>query len=118
MMKKILALVLAMLLVFGSTAHADYSSTIESIYNSYRSGNTRADNVYQQIVNGTYRTFEACYVIAQILETRGAYSSTIESIYNSYRSGNTRADNVYQQIVNGTYRTFEVMYVVAKLYNK
>jgi hypothetical protein len=118
MMKRIASFVLAFLLLFCTVAHADYSSTLDSIYSSYRSGNTRADNVYQQIANGSYRAFEAAYVIAQILDTTGAYSSTLDSIYSSYRSGNTRADNVYQQIANGSYRTFEALYVVAQIYDR
>ena len=117
-LKRLLALVLSLMLLCGCTAHAaDYSSTIESIYNSYKSGNRSADTVYQQIANGTYRTFEMTYVIANILDTRGTYSSTIESIYNSYKSGNRSADTVYQQVANGTYRTFEMFYVIAQIYN-
>ncbi|MBR6668508.1 MAG: hypothetical protein IKL25_09140, partial [Clostridia bacterium] len=85
MLKRFVSLTLAFLLLFGAVARADYSSTLDSIYSSYRSGNTRADNVYQQIANGTYRSFEVAYVIAQILDTTGAYSSTLDSIYSSYR---------------------------------
>ena len=69
------------------------------------------------MVNGTYRTFEILYVIANKVDATGAYRSTISDIYDSYRSQNRSADNVYQQIVNGTYRTFEMLYVIAKLYD-
>ena len=114
--RRILALACALTLAVTG-ALASYSSSISDIYDTYRSQNRSADNVYQQIVNGTYRSFEISYIIANIVDRSGSYKSTISDIYDSYRSQNRSADNVYQQIVNGTYRTFEMLYVIAKLYD-
>lgn len=68
MFKRILALLCVLTMAVSSTALADYSSTISDIYDGYRSQNRSADNVYQQIVNGTYRTFEMLYVIAKLYD--------------------------------------------------
>jgi hypothetical protein len=67
-----------------------------------------SDNVYQQIVNGTYRTVELLNLIA---EDEGISTSSVMSDF-SFRD--TMSDNVYQQIVNGTYRTVELLNLIAQ----
>ena len=67
----ILAFVLSAILLISpvSTTYAgSYASTISSIHSTFSRQNSYADNIYQQICNGTYRTTELCEVIATILD--------------------------------------------------
>ena len=112
--KRVLCLVVAMMLLCTSSALASsHASQISSVMSSFSSQNTRADNIYQQICNGTYRTTELLTIIAYELDTSGAYASQIRSVQSSFSSQSTRADNIYQQICNGTYRTTELAAIVA-----
>ena len=45
-----------------------WTKAISTVWDSYRSGNNSASSAAQQQVNGSYRTFEILYVIAQILD--------------------------------------------------
>ena len=61
-------MILAFLFTSGTAFAGTYSSTISSIHSSFTRQNTYADNINQQICNGTYRTTELCEVIATILD--------------------------------------------------
>ena len=65
-------------------------------------------------MNGTYRTFEILYIIAQMLDN-GSWTKAINTVWDSYRSGNNSASSAAQQQVNGSYRTFEILYVIAQI---
>ena len=58
---KWLSLILALCLAVGAASPAtagSWSNSIQTVWSSYRSGNTSASSAPQQLVNGTYRTFE------------------------------------------------------------
>ena len=114
---RILALLLCLTMLCSTAMASGYSDMIDTIFNSYQRSDNNADNVYHQIVNGFYRSFEFGYVIALELNKTGRYSNTISSIFDSYERGDDRAETVYQQIDNGTYRTTELLYFIATYYS-
>ena len=61
-------LLLSLVLLSGNALAGSYSSAISSIHSTFSRQNTYADNIYQQICNGTYRTTEFLEVIACILD--------------------------------------------------
>ena len=85
-MKRLLCLVCAFMLLFCMTAHADYSDSIEEIYNSYRDINEDADSINLQLVNGAYRTFEMRFVLASILDRDSAYADYLASVHDNYKA--------------------------------
>ena len=60
--------VFLMITPFTPSCAGGYASTISSIHSTFSRQNTYADNIYQQICNGTYRSTELCEVIATILD--------------------------------------------------
>ena len=71
MRKHILALLLVFTLLLGMAFPASagsYASQIQSVSSSFTRQNISADNIYQQICNGTYRTTEFLNIIAYILD--------------------------------------------------
>ncbi len=85
-----------------------YTSQISSIMSDFSYQNTIANNINQQICNGTYRTVELLNILAK---QKGCSTSSIMSDF-SYQD--TVADNIFQQICNGTYRTVELLNIIAK----
>ena len=73
---------------------------------SYR--DSMANNINQQICNGSYRTVELLNAIATKM---GCSTSSIMSNFN-YRD--SMANNINQQICNGSYRSVELLNVIAK----
>ena len=115
---KWLSLILALCLAVSAASPAaagNWSGSIKTVWDSYVSGNASANGAPQQLVNGTYRTFEISYIIAQILDTEGSYYKAVQTVWDSYRSGNNSASSAAQQQVNGSYRTFEILYVIAQI---
>ena len=110
---KWISLILVLCLAVGAVSPVtagSWSNSIQTVWDSYRSGNTSASSAPQQLVNGTYRTFEISYIIAQILNTDGSYSNAISTVWDSYRSGNTSSSSASQQAVNGAYRSFYALF--------
>ena len=68
MLKKICAICLCLCLCMTSCCclAGSYSSALDSIWSSYKSGNSSASSAVQQAVNGSYRTVELLYIICQL----------------------------------------------------
>ena len=71
--------------------------------------NTMANNLYQQQLNGIYRTVQLLEKIALKL---GCNSSKVSSIMSEFSYQNTMANNIYQQQLNGYYRTVELLNLI------
>ena len=93
---------------------AAYQTDIARVMSDFRHGDTMANNIYQQIQNGTYRTVQMLEVIARKF---GCPSSSIDRVMSDFRHGDTMANNIYQQIQNGTYRTVQMLEVIARKLN-
>ncbi|MBQ8137287.1 MAG: hypothetical protein IJ174_07635 [Clostridia bacterium] len=100
--------------VMADTSGA-FATALDNVWSSYESGNAAATSASQRLVNGSYRTFEACYILAQLLDTQGAYSRNLRTIWSTYSSENTAAKSAAAQAANGFYRTFEALYIAATL---
>ena len=85
-----------------------YASQISSIMSDFSHRDMMANNIYQQICNGTYRTVELLNILAK---QKGCSTSGIMSNF-SHRD--TMADNINQQICNGKYRTVELLDAIAQ----
>ena len=85
-----------------------YTSQISSIMSDFSYQNTIANNINQQICNGTYRTVELLNILAK---QKGCSTS---SIMSDFSHQDTMADNIFQQICNGRYRTVELLEVIAR----
>ena len=116
--RRLFAMLCCLTMLCGVAFARDYSSMIDTIFDSYTRGNDRAENVYQQIANGSYRTTEMLYVICLILDRNDAYSDYLDSVWDSYERGNDRAETVYQQIANGFYRSTEFLYFIATYWDR
>ena len=90
-----------------------YGSQIDSVMDDRRHYDVMADNVYQQISNGGYRTVDMLAIIARELDGAGSYGSQIDSVMDDRRHYDVMANNVYQQISNGRYRTVDMLAVIA-----
>ena len=64
----LLCLVLVFALAVSPALAGNYASQIQSIANQFSHQNVMADNIYQQICNGTYRTTEFLNIIAYELD--------------------------------------------------
>ena len=70
-MKKLILVFLSILLLMSFCTEAsagNYSSQISSVASQFSHQNAMADNIYQQICNGTYRTTEFLNIIAYLCD--------------------------------------------------
>ena len=67
---RILALFLCLTMLCSTAMASGYSDMIDTIFNSYQRSDDNAETVYQQMVNGTYRTSEFLYFIAPYQNNR------------------------------------------------
>jgi hypothetical protein len=69
-----------------------------------------ANNINQQIQNGTYRTVQLLEIIANRLKS----SSATASVMSDFKHYDTMANSIFQQIQNGTYRTVQMLEIIAR----
>ena len=104
--------VLCMLCSCTAFAANDFSNSIENTWANYTAGNQSASSG-EQLVNGTYRSFEMLYIIDSLWDTSGRRSGQLDTIWSQYESANAAATSVTDQAANGAYRTFEAAYLLA-----
>ena len=88
-----------------------YTSEISNVMSDFRHYDVMADNIYQQIQNGTYRTVQLLEIMAKKMDC--SYSS-VNDVMADFRHNDVMADNIYQQIQNGTYRTVQLLEIITK----
>ena len=88
-----------------------YQTGISRVMSDFRHGDVMANNIYQQIQNGTYRTVQMLELIAREFDCP---SSSVDRVMSDFRHGDVMANKIYQQIQNGTYRTVQMLELIAK----
>ena len=107
------SLVVILCLCVTSCAYAsgNYANSIETIWANYAKGSASATS-NEQLVNGTYRSFEMLYVIDSMLDD-GSMTGQLDTIWDKYVDLNSASESVIDQAANGAYRTFEAAYLMA-----
>ncbi|MBQ8137286.1 MAG: hypothetical protein IJ174_07630 [Clostridia bacterium] len=94
-LQRIAASIVVLCLLCSCTAFAagDYSNSIENTWANYTAGNQNATS-NEQLVNGTYRSFEMLYIIDSLLDPNGSRASQLDIIWSQYENANAIAASV------------------------
>jgi GYF domain 2 len=95
-----------------SKRYAFISKNVVKIEVLMQEHNQNADNILQQISNGSARTVD---FLALIAVAKGVKNKKIEDLLATYSNHDRAADTVYQQIANANYTGVELLALIAVL---